>query len=185
MTNQKLVQVQLTLVVLIFWTWVTILICKSDFVYRWRWLGSLIFQKGWWMVEISAQVICHYTFHYFFIQSTPLLNLDWLIIVLLAYSRANWVKVEEITYKSPCTVVLRVDDGYPVFGHLKGILHHQWQCYATCAGHRNHQIWWTPIICNQSYQVIRNCGCKETIWPLASTLPQIGGRWEHSANDYT
>ena len=44
-----------------------------------------------------------------------------MIIVLLAYHRANWVKVEGITYKSPCTIVLRVDDGYPVFGHLKGI----------------------------------------------------------------
>lgn len=31
------------------------------------------------------------------------------------------MKVEGITYKSPCTVVLRVEDGYPVFGHLKGI----------------------------------------------------------------
>ena len=31
------------------------------------------------------------------------------------------MKVEGITYKSPCSVVLRVEDDYPVFGHLKGI----------------------------------------------------------------
>ena len=31
------------------------------------------------------------------------------------------MKVEGITYKSTCSVVLRVEDDYPVFGHLKGI----------------------------------------------------------------
>ena len=31
------------------------------------------------------------------------------------------MNVEGITYKTPCSVVLRVEDDYPVFGHLKGI----------------------------------------------------------------
>ena len=107
------------------------------------------------MVEISATgnlSLIHS--HYFFIQSTPLLNLGCLIILLLAYRRANWVKVEGTTYKSPCTVVLRVDDGYPVFGHLKGIyiindnvtLHVR---VAETIRFDEH-----PLICNQGYQVI-------------------------------
>ena len=31
------------------------------------------------------------------------------------------MKVKGIMYKSPCSVVLGVEDDYPVFGHLKGI----------------------------------------------------------------
>ena len=38
-----------------------------------------------------------------------------------AQSSYHRVKVKGITYKSPCSVVLRVEDDYPVFGHLKGI----------------------------------------------------------------
>ena len=40
---------------------------------------------------------------------------------MISFHRANWVKVEGITYKSSCSVVLRVEDDYPVFGHHKGI----------------------------------------------------------------
>ena len=40
---------------------------------------------------------------------------------MISFHRANWVKVEGITYKNSCSVVLRVEDDYPVFGHLKGI----------------------------------------------------------------
>lgn len=42
-------------------------------------------------------------------------------LCITCYHRVNWVKVEGITYKSPCSVVLRVEEDYPVFGHLKGI----------------------------------------------------------------
>ena len=42
------------------------------------------------------------------------------LTVISYHHRANWVKVEGITYKCPCSVVLGVED-YPVFGHLKGI----------------------------------------------------------------
>ena len=31
------------------------------------------------------------------------------------------MKVDGITYKSPCSVVLGVENDYPVFGHLQGL----------------------------------------------------------------
>ena len=104
--------------------------------------------------------------------------------MLLAYSRANWVKVEEITYKSPCTVVLRVDDSYPVFGQLKEFTSSMTMLPYMCRSRKPSDLMNTHsyvIKATKSYET----GCKETIWPLASTLPQIGGWWEDSANDYT